>query len=98
MFANIGGNVLCLDANSGDILWRYDAKDSVPFAPTVVGDSVVFTSYDDTVRSLSWSTGELEWEFVAEDGPTTSALVVGDRLYFGGDHGSVYCLSLDPAK
>ncbi len=41
---SLDGNLYCLDANSGNVLWKYQTKGPIYVAPTVVGNAVYFPS------------------------------------------------------
>lgn len=54
--------VLCLDATSGEVRWRFVAGGPVRLAPTLAGDSVFFGADDGCVYALSRSDGALRWK------------------------------------
>ena len=89
--------VYCLDANTGDVRWRFFAEGPVRLAPTVAKDRVLFGSDDGCVYCLGATDGKLQWKH--RIGPSdrripgnsriisvwpvrTNVLVEGDTAYF----------------
>ena len=91
--------VYALDADSGNILWRYTAGGRVDSPPTVHEGCVLFGSADGWVYCLRVSDGELVWRFRAAPGnlhhvaygqvesvwPVHGSVLVQD--------GTVYCIA-----
>jgi len=57
--------VVCLDAGSGRILWRYATPAYVDSAPTVAGGRLVFGCADGKVYCLDAADGAVVWKFRA---------------------------------
>jgi outer membrane protein assembly factor BamB len=63
----------CLDANSGNVRWRFWADGPVRITPTVSNGRVYFGADDGYVYCLGADTGELHWRFKP---PTEAPLVI----------------------
>lgn len=56
-------SIVCLNADTGEILWTFIAEGPVRFSPTVDGDRILFGSDDGCVRCLNASDGQLLWTY-----------------------------------
>ncbi|XP_057696637.1 beta-alanine-activating enzyme isoform X1 [Corythoichthys intestinalis] len=93
--ATLGGKLLCLNPDSGNVLWSHCRN--VPFfsSPKVAGDaSVAIGSVDGNILCFDKG-GTLLWQFLT-DGPVFSSPCVTSnlqRLLCGSHDGRVYCLN-----
>ena len=62
-FPSADGNVYCVDARDGSIIWKFKAKDSFKATPTIAGDRIVASGLDHHVYCLSARDGTLIWDF-----------------------------------
>jgi alcohol dehydrogenase (cytochrome c) len=93
--ATAHGQVLALNAATGNLLWRYNGKLPQGFsAPhnvsgglALYGDKVYFTSPDVRVVALDAKTGTVAWEAKVEDWKTTDVtmapLIAKDKVLVG---------------
>ncbi|XP_008280210.1 beta-alanine-activating enzyme [Stegastes partitus] len=92
--SSLGGRLLCLDPDSGDVLWSY-CRD-VPFfsSPNSCSAHVVIGSVDGNICCLS-NTGKLLWQFQTKAPVFSSPCVTPDqqRLLCGSHDGHLYCLN-----
>ncbi|CAK6956090.1 beta-alanine-activating enzyme [Scomber scombrus] len=92
--ASLGGHLLCLNADSGQVLWSY-CRD-IPFFSSPSGSSgdVVIGSVDGNICCFS-STGKLLWQFLTKGPVFSSPCVTPDlqRVLCGSHDGSLYCLN-----
>ncbi|MCA9019928.1 MAG: PQQ-binding-like beta-propeller repeat protein, partial [Planctomycetaceae bacterium] len=58
----LDGNLSAFDANTGDVLWRYETNGPIRFAPVVVEDNVLFGSDDGYLYCLNLTDGILRWK------------------------------------
>ncbi|HIE28873.1 TPA: hypothetical protein EYP66_16480, partial [Candidatus Poribacteria bacterium] len=86
------GEVLCLNADSGNIIWRYSAQDSVNTTIAIADGKAYFGSRDGFLYCVDANSGELVWKFPVGKPVLSSPSVVGNRVYFGANDGIVYCL------
>lgn len=80
------GAVVCLDEATGEVLWRFDAKDAVFQQPTADGDRVYFGSRDGNLYCVRAEDGQLVYH-VPMGGPVIAPPTVAD--------GKVYAVTVD---
>ncbi|MCB0091977.1 MAG: PQQ-binding-like beta-propeller repeat protein, partial [Caldilineaceae bacterium] len=77
-----------LNANTGEVTWRYDTELPLGHSPTVVDGMAFVGGLDRRVYALDAQTGQLRWQFEgAQAGFTTSPLVVEGMVLLGGRDG-----------
>ncbi|MCP4312094.1 MAG: PQQ-binding-like beta-propeller repeat protein [Bacteroidetes bacterium] len=74
----VNGYAVCLDGETGHIIWMYPTAKSVPAEPAVDGDLVYFGSWSRALYAFNKKTGEIVWKengvgldsgtLIAEDG------------------------------
>ncbi|XP_034036379.1 beta-alanine-activating enzyme [Thalassophryne amazonica] len=92
--ASLGGNLLCLNPDSGEVLWSYSGE--VPFfsSPNGCSGHVVIGSVDGNICCFSY-TGKPLWQFLTK-GPVFSSPCVTpnqQRVLCGSHDGYLYCLN-----
>jgi outer membrane protein assembly factor BamB len=90
--------LFCFDATSGQELWYFPVNGSVGSSPTIVGDTVVFTSKDGYIYCLNAENGELVWK--KNIGSSVSSPAVRqDKIYVGTGEmngpGNFLCLDIN---
>jgi outer membrane protein assembly factor BamB len=92
------GEIMALNGDTGEILWR--VQNSVPFsnAPTVRGNRVYVTSQDSRLQALNIETGERLWEHLAITEQATilgaTSVAVNEQIVIAGfNSGEVVALS-----
>jgi len=114
IFGSFGGNLVCLDRNSGQVLWEFSAKAThrhradISATATIVKRQndlvVVVPSNNGNLYCLQFSTGKLIWKFqipcLKFDGINSSPIVYKNNVYFGADgcEGSIFAIDLDSGK
>ncbi|XP_053178742.1 beta-alanine-activating enzyme [Scomber japonicus] len=92
--ASLGGHLLCLNADSGQVLWSH-CRD-VPFFSSPNGScgDVVIGLVDGNICCFS-STGKLLWQFLTKGPVFSSPCVTPDqqRVLCGSHDGRLYCLN-----
>jgi len=86
-----GKQVVCLELDSGTIIWDHSSAGAHAASPAV-DDRVYFGSLDSNFYALSTQTGEVEWFFHTGGQIFTSPAVDGQRVYFGSNDGVFYAL------
>ena len=86
------GSVMCLDAETGDILWEFEVEDTVLGAIAIDDGRAYFGSRDSNLYCIDALSGEPIWEFTAGSAIVSSPAVVKDSVYFGSGDGKIYCL------
>ncbi len=89
------GSVLCLDAETGETLWEFQAGGTVLGAIAVDNGRAYFGSRDSNIYCVDASSGEEIWRFAAGSAAVSSPAVVIDQVYFGSDNGKIYCLDAE---
>jgi outer membrane protein assembly factor BamB len=93
--------VLCLDENSGALLWKNEniSIGSWPRSPAVENGKVFVSSAlysgQNKVYALNESTGSVIWNTTFPDVVSSRPKTAHDRLYIGCDDGYLYCLYQD---
>lgn len=92
-----GGAAICLDAKSGELLWQYEAMDSVITTIAIYksqksNNEAYFGSRDGNLYCLDAKTGTLKWKKDFVISIVSSPAVVERHVYFGCDDGRIYCL------
>ena len=80
-FSSATGNLVALDAASGDVLWDVEQPTGTLGGATVVNDLVFTGGLDGVVRAYSTSDGTQVWTYQAGAGLNAPFAVSGDYLY-----------------
>ncbi len=97
------GVVYCLDALSGDMIWKFQTEKEI-FSSPAVADGKVYIgeglhhNVDSKLYCLSAATGALFWSFQTSSHVESSPTVVNGRVFFGGGADGVYCLDAETGK
>jgi outer membrane protein assembly factor BamB len=100
----LGGELLCLDRETGDLIWSYKSVKKVPknsFAPgflaspTVTDDSVYIGDEDGVFHAINRKTGKQRWVYQTFAEIISSASIVGKTVIFGSYDSNLYCLNMD---
>ena len=89
------GKAVALNAETGDIVWEYEAADGVFTAIVVHNDFVTFGSRDGFVYTLTATSGELHWKTDLGAVVVSSPAVTKDAVYAATNAGLIYCLAID---
>ena len=107
---SIPGDVKCVDAESGELLWSFEPNGGVKASPTlsVQGNDVYvyFTTncQNGTVYCLDGDGGELLWSFTSDEAGTSGGYILqgvsisDGYVYFGNDAACVYALKTAPVR
>jgi outer membrane protein assembly factor BamB len=90
--AGARGFVLALDADSGHLLWRFDAG-VVESSPLLVGNTLYFGSWDHKLYALTLrgrKRPRVRWTFEADDQVVAAPAYAGGTVYIATSNGSVY--------
>ena len=93
--ATIQGNVVALDAATGDVLWSTELDSEITAAPTVAGETVMIGSESGRVFGLNASSGIVQWEFQTGGKITGSPVPVGSTIFVASHDGKLYALTGD---
>ena len=88
------GNVVALDAVTGEERWTTSLSVPITAAPSVAGDTVLVGAEDGRVFGLSAHSGEVTWDFQVGNGALiNSSLVAGDVMYVVSGDGKLHALA-----
>jgi len=89
------GQVYCLNAITGALVWNCTIGAEVESSPAVVGGLVYMGSGfpNDSVCCLNAATGALVWNYTTGSALDSSPAIVSGFVYVGSDDWNVYCLN-----
>ncbi|MDE2788465.1 MAG: PQQ-binding-like beta-propeller repeat protein [Chloroflexota bacterium] len=87
-----GGEIVALEANSGDTRWKRHIGSPSDSAPAVAGDLVYIGTRDHRMIALDRHTGELRWENNLGNIVLGSPIVSNGTLYIGSTNGMLEAL------
>ncbi|MBF8224520.1 outer membrane protein assembly factor BamB family protein [Halomonas sp. 328] len=90
--AGAHGYMNAMDAESGELIWRFETEGFVRGAAAIAGDTVYFGSGDHHLYAVDRHTGEMRWRYETGAGITSTPAIVDGRVYFGSIDGHVYVL------
>jgi len=96
-FGAMDGIVYCLDAETGQELWRFEIGYPVSCNLTLLEDRLLIGAYDENVYCLSLN-GKLLWKQNAEGKVAAVGPVWNNRFYFGSESGNLYCLDVKTGR
>jgi outer membrane protein assembly factor BamB len=104
MHGNLTCKLYCLDADSGQKHWDFQAAGHIESSPCFADGRVYFGAGDDGIYCLDAATGEPRWHFQRPVHIDSTVAVAGNRLYAGSGvsrsyHATeVFCLDCDDGK
>ncbi|MDH3905595.1 MAG: PQQ-binding-like beta-propeller repeat protein [Gammaproteobacteria bacterium] len=81
------GDIVCVDLDSGNVVWRFASKGPVLGQPAAAGDLVIGASWDSHVYALNAATGELVWRANVGGNVVSSPAVHDDAAVLVGTRG-----------
>ena len=91
--ANPEGEVIALDADTGEERWATDLALDITSGLIVAGNTVLLGAGDGILYGLDASTGEELWTFEMGDQFSATPVVAGDTVYVPSHDGKLYALS-----
>ena len=97
VFIGSGDNkIYCLDGNTGDLVWSYEAGYMVSCSSPAVSNGKAFVgSWDDKIYCLDGNTGKLIWSYKTGDWVDSSPALADGKVFVGSDDDKIYCLDED---
>ena len=93
LYISTARGLYALDANSGNIKWRFDTELPLGNSPTVQGNTVYVGGYDRKIHALNATTGAHLWAYSgAQAGYSTNPLVVNGLVIAGNRDGYMYAI------
>jgi len=98
-----GGNVYCLDAETGKIIWRYKLSQQIFASPCVAGGRVycgegLHSDGNSSLYCLDATSGTLLWSFRTKSHVESSPTVEDGKVWFGAGDDGLYCLDAETGK
>ncbi|MGE9268900.1 MAG: PQQ-binding-like beta-propeller repeat protein [Verrucomicrobiales bacterium] len=99
IFGNDGGELFCLDTESGGVIWQKELPDGIEAACAIHEDRVFVPCVDGFLYALALSDGSEIWKHETRDKITSGVNVApapdgeGVCLFFNGYDGTSRCLS-----
>lgn len=95
LFADVYGDIVALDAATGQPRWSYTADRTIVTAPLLLKDQdrVFLASHGGTVYCFKWSTGELLWKVLLPTPVQGQMAATESRLFVPAENLKVYALS-----
>ncbi|CDQ73962.1 unnamed protein product [Oncorhynchus mykiss] len=92
--ATLGGHLLCLNPDTGAVLWTYSRKTPFFSSPSCSSGHIIIGSVDRNICCFS-HTGEMVWQYVTNGPVFSSPCITPDkqRVVCGSHDGCVYCLN-----
>ena len=87
-----GGEIVALEASSGETLWTRNIGSPSDSAPAVAGDLVYLGTRDHRLLALDRNSGELRWENNLGNIVLGSPIVSNGTLYIGSTNGALEAL------
>jgi outer membrane protein assembly factor BamB len=99
IYVSTARGLYALDADSGDLKWRYDTQMPLGHSPTVIEDTLYVGGFDKKVHAINAFTGKRKWVFEGSlAGFDTNPVVVKNQVYLGGRDGYFYALNARNGK
>jgi outer membrane protein assembly factor BamB len=94
--AYVGGvdrNVYAIDANTGELIWKFTADKGFLQSSPEAGEGLIFIgSHDMNLYALDAKSGALAWKFKTFGKITTSPHYHEGKVYFGSNDYNAYCV------
>ncbi|MCR8557675.1 PQQ-binding-like beta-propeller repeat protein [Mucilaginibacter sp. BJC16-A38] len=92
-FGGQDGNFYALNAQTGDLVWKYHSDGNFSYSAPALEDSTLYsTNTDHNLYALSAITGALKWKFTTASSVISSPAVVNNIVYFGSDDHYIYAV------
>lgn len=85
-----GGDIVCLDADNGNLLWRFHTEDLAPCTPITDDINVYCGSNNKFAYCLDKHTGDLKWKYQMESPAKGRPGTVKDKAIFVTENGTAY--------
>lgn len=89
------GYLYALQANTGELIWKFKTGKRVVSCPTVIENKAVFGSIDGYLYCVEKDTGKEIWKFKTGGGAACySPLIIDQQVYFGAHDNLLYIVDL----
>jgi len=93
-------NLYALDADTGQLKWKYPADDVIASSPVVSEPEnlVVFGSKDRSLYAVDTRTGRIRWTFQAEAPIYSTPNIQHGHVFVGSDDGRLYAIRVNTGR
>lgn len=96
--AFMGGNLVALDAKTGEVVWKRDLQSHLESSPVISGGTLYIGSDKAELHAIDPADGKEKWTFDAHRPIKSSPSVSGGRVFFGNYSGIMYSLDAKTGK
>lgn len=102
-FGSSDGNVYALNANTGELKWKFEVKGSIHCSPVLYKNTLYIGSWDANLYAKDIQTGKQRWKFetgtqLGFKGIESTVAVANDMVYFGARDPFLFALNAETGK
>ena len=102
-FGSSDGNVYALNADTGELKWKFGAKGSIHCSPVLYKNTLYIGSWDANLYAIDTESGKLRWQFetgskLGFKGIESTVAVANDMVYFGARDPFLFALNAETGK
>nr|WP_315195310.1 PQQ-binding-like beta-propeller repeat protein [uncultured Flavobacterium sp.] len=102
-FGSSDGNVYALNANTGQLKWKFETKASIHCSPVLYKKTLYIGSWDANLYAIDIETGKERWKFetgtqLGFKGIESTVAVANDMVYFGARDPFLFALNAETGK
>ncbi len=102
-FGSSDGNVYALNANTGQLKWKFETKGSIHCSPILYKNTLYIGGWDANLYALDMETGKQRWKFetgkkTGFKGVQSTVAVANDMVYFGARDPFLFALNAETGK
>ncbi len=98
-FASFNHNLYCLDARTGNLRWKYEARNKMGCSSPIEHEGMIFVGcHDYNMYAIDAESGTLVWKFPTRGEIIGSTAVKDGCLYFGSSDRMFYALDARTGK
>ena len=102
-FGSSDGNVYALNANTGELKWKFEAKGSIHCSPVLYKNTLYIGSWDANMYAIDAETGKMRWKFetgtqLGFKGIESTVVAANDMVYFGARDPFIFALHAETGK
>lgn len=99
-FGSSDGNVYALNANTGDLKWKFEANGSIHCSPVLYKNTLYIGSWDANLYAIDTETGKMRWKFetsrqIGFKGIESTVTVADGMVYFGARDPFLFALNAE---
>ncbi len=102
-FGSSDGNVYALNANTGELEWKFEAQGSIHCSPVLYRNILYIGSWDANLYAIDTETGKMRWKFetgtqLGFKGIESTVVAANDIVYFGARDPFLFALNAETGK